>query len=154
MRVVLKTLNEDSDKHDELFLELLSSADQMIEYFDNKKFDYYMLLHTDDTNLEDFLTGLKTATNTSQSIPSFLQHYTPNKQQELFKYCLDHRDEFEITSSQHLMLAIFGFFHKKKDLFNLYPEVIFIDITSDTNKEKRPLVTITGKTSTGHMFTL
>lgn len=107
MRVVLKTLNEDSDKHDELFLELLSSADQMIEYFDNKKFDYYMLLHTDDTNLEDFLTGLKTATNTSQSIPRFLQYCTPHEQQELFKYCLDHSDEIEITSSQHSILFLY-----------------------------------------------
>ena len=126
----------------------------MIDYFDKKDCDYYCLLRSDQTNLEDFISGVRTETKTSNTVPNFLQHCTTSQQQEMFKYCFEHREEFEITTDHHLLIAVVWVLPQEKRLFNLYPEVLFIDITSDTNKEKRPLFTITETTATGRMFTL
>ena len=38
-------------------------------------------------------------------------------------------------------------------LFEMFPEVIAVDTTNDTNNESRPLLTMTGKDSNCKMFT-
>ena len=53
-----------------------------------------------------------------------------------------------------MLIAVVWILPEEKRLFNMYPEVLYIDVTSDTNKEKRPLFTITGRTALGTMFTL
>ena len=39
-------------------------------------------------------------------------------------------------------------------LFEMFPEVLTVDCTSDTNNESRPLLTMNGKDSNGKMFTV
>ena len=53
-----------------------------------------------------------------------------------------------------MLIAVVWILPEEKRLFNMYPEVLYIDVTSDTNKEKRPLFTITGRTALGIIYTL
>ena len=41
----------------------------------------------------------------------------------------------------------------EKRLFEMFPQVVLVDTTNDTNNEGRPLLTMTGKDSNGKMFT-
>ena len=139
---------------DEDILESLSSVDQMINYFIDRGYDYYCLLHTNNMNVEDVVNNVTTKTNVSNAIPNFVSHCKPSEVKAITKYCIDHQDVMELTSAQHLMIAICWVLPQEKRLFDLYPEVLFIDITSDSNKEKRPLFTVTGRTTAGTMYTL
>ena len=139
---------------DEDILETLSSVDQMINYFIDKGYDYYCLLHTNNMNMEDIVNSVTTQTNVTNAIPNFVSHCKPSEVKAISKYCVDHKNVMELTSAQHLMIAICWVLPHEKRLFDLYPEVLFIDITSDSNKEKRPLFTVTGRTSAGTMYTL
>ena len=151
---ICKKLTENTNGDDRELLESLSSVDQMIDYFDRKNYDYYCLLHSEKNDLEQFISGVRTETNTNHELPSFIGFCKDSEKEQILKYCVEHREQFEITSSQHLMIAMVWILPQEKRLFHLFPEVIFIDITFSSNKEKRPLFTITGKTSTGKMLTL
>ena len=105
-------------------------------------------------NLDDVTNGVVTETNSTNIIPNFIRHSKKKKKKEIRDYCIKHQDIMDLNSAQHLMIAIARALPKDKRLFNLYPEVLFIGITSDTNKEKRPLFTVTGKTALGTMFTI
>ena len=52
------------------------------------------------------------------------------------------------------MVGIACVIPSEKKLFYLYPEVIFIDTTMDTNNEKRPLLHIAGRDPYGDTFTI
>ena len=149
-----KKLKQDTPEHNELLIESLSSVDQMIDFFKKNDYDYYCLLHTNFTNLDDVSNGVVTETNSNNIIPNFIRHAKNKEKKEIRDYCIKHRDIMDLNSAQHLMIAIAWVLPKEKRLFNLYPEVLFIDITSDTNKEKRPLLTVTAKTALGSMFTI
>ena len=41
---------------------------------------------------------------------------------------------------------------KERDMFTLFPEVITVDCTADTNNESRPLLTMGGKDANGKVF--
>lgn len=91
----------------------------MLDYFDKKKVDYYCLFHTDDMDLNRFINGVTTYTNAAASIPNFIRHCLPGEQQEICKYCIEHREEFHMTSSQHIMLAIVWILPQEKRLFSI-----------------------------------
>ena len=148
-----KTKNNQTDLNDDL-IDSLSSVDNMIQYFKDKKYDYYCLLHTNNENIGDIINGISTDSNTNRRVPDFIQHCTASERREVKKFCIEHKDDLLLTTAQHLMIAVAWILPQEKRLFYLYPEVMFIDITSDTNKEKRPLFTITGRTATGTMFTM
>lgn len=69
-------------------------------------------------------------------------------------FATKHRVQRKIRPDQDLMIGI-AFaspFQLKRHM--LFPQVIHIDCTADTNKEQRPLLTITAKDSNGHFFTV
>ena len=41
---------------------------------------------------------------------------------------------------------------RERRIFNLFPEIMTVNTVASTNKENRPLLTITGKDSNGKMF--
>ena len=68
--------------------------------------------------------------------------------------------EIELATEEHPDLAQHVETHRVSlDLCNTQELIIasvwvIMDVTADTNKESRPLFTITGKDLTGHMFTI
>ena len=149
-----KLKNDDKIDIEDEMLQSLSSVDKMIKFFSKKKYDYYCLLHTNTTNIDDLLNGISTDTNKKNQMPDFIRHCNAREQKDILKFIKDHREDLLLNNAQHLMLSIAWVVPQERRLFNLYPEVLFIDITSDTNKEKRPLFTITGRSAMGTMFTI
>ena len=58
-----------------------------------------------------------------------------------------------VDDSQDLLLAFAWVLPEEHRQFSLYPFVVHIDGTNSTNKESRPLVTVTGRDALGHQFT-
>jgi hypothetical protein len=53
-----------------------------------------------------------------------------------------------------ILIAVAWVTNEEKRLFELFPEVLKADVTSQTNKEKRPLFLVVGKDSYGKTFTV
>ena len=73
---------------------------------------------------------------------------------DLAQYAETHRVSLDLRNTQELMIASAWVLAPEIRLAYQFPEVLLMDSTADTNKESRPLFTITGKDSTGHMFTI
>ena len=131
-----------------------SSVDKMIQYFKDKGFHYYCLLHRLEQGLGVNNVGVVTENNHHTGIPSFVHLLPEREQKEVLQFCLENRDILELEHYQQLMLAVAWISKEELRLMYLYPEVLFMDVTSDTNKEKRPLFTVTGRTAQGKMFTI
>lgn len=63
------------------------------------------------------------------------------------------RQSLGLQETQSILLAIGWITDDEKRLVSLYPEVLFMDVTSQTNNEKRGLFLVAGKDSTGSAFT-
>jgi hypothetical protein len=72
--------------------------------------------------------------------------------QDKLKIVTDHRRELKVDDSKEMMVGIAYAMPFELDQFALFHVSLHIDATSDTNKEGRPLVTVTSKDSYGRMF--
>ena len=59
----------------------------------------------------------------------------------------------QVPDIQILLMSIAWVTPFEKRLFYLFPEVLYCDVICGTNNENRPLFTVTGKDSSGKMFT-
>jgi len=82
------------------------------------------------------------------------QNMTEKESIALVDYARKKRSNLDLTDDQTLLIGLCWVTQFEKRLFNLFPETMFFDCTADTNKEKRPLFTISGKDSNGKMFIL
>ena len=71
---------------------------------------------------------------------------------EIYNFIVQHRQNIQVQDSQEMLVGIAWTTPTEKKFFYLYPEVLFVDVIKGTNNEKRPLLTITGKTPQGKMF--
>jgi hypothetical protein len=79
----------------------------------------------------------------------------PSKENEdLQQFASEHRSGLAITDDQKLFIAAAWVSKQELRQFLLYPEVLHVDATADTNKEKYPLITITGRDTASTMFTV
>ena len=77
-----------------------------------------------------------------------------HEETDALKYVNDHRISQKLNSDQNLFMAIAWVTPQEKKYFPMFPEVIFIECVEDTNDEKRPLLTITGRDDHGEMFNI
>jgi hypothetical protein len=75
-------------------------------------------------------------------------------QKEVVAFSEEHRNALKVSDDQDLMIGCAWLLPDEFRQFVLFPYVIHIDTTFDTNKEKRPLLTVSGRDSEGHMFTI
>ena len=66
----------------------------------------------------------------------------------------DHRRTLKMTVDQEFLIAVVWIMPKKVRIFKLFPELMFVDCTGKTNKEKLFLFTFTGQSSFGTIFTV
>ena len=74
--------------------------------------------------------------------------------QDMAKYVEGVRRSRRVDDSQDLLLAFAWVLPEERQQFSLYPFVAHIDGTNSTNKESRPLVTVTGRDALGQQFTV
>ena len=76
------------------------------------------------------------------------------RRKDISHFIQTRRKDLNIQSNQDVMIAIVWVLPNEKTYFCLFPEVFFVDCVADTNSDKRPLLTLTGKDSKGKMFTI
>ncbi len=74
------------------------------------------------------------------------------EEKEMLRIVEDHRRVLKINDSQEMMVGIAYGMPFELQQFELFHVSMHIDATADSNKEGRPLVTVTSKDSFGHMF--
>jgi hypothetical protein len=79
---------------------------------------------------------------------------TQKEGMEMEEYAATHRGALGLHDNQELLLAVAWVLPAERRQFQCFPNVIHIDTTSDTNKEQRPLLTVTGRDSEGNQFTI
>ena len=77
-----------------------------------------------------------------------------HKDEEAILFSEEHRKARNIADEQKMMVAIAYSSPFQIQQAKLFPSVFHIDVTSDTNKEDRPLCTITAKDSHAKFFTV
>ena len=134
-------------------LEELSGCDKIINFLKEKKYDYISLYNSSakiknycPLVSDNYLSSKSIYTNTNFIIP-------PNEQEDAYEYAYSNRISQNLYLDQNLLVAIAWVIQSERRLFNLFPEVIFVDTFKDTNDEGRPLLTISGCSSDGKMFT-
>ena len=73
---------------------------------------------------------------------------------DMAKYAEGIRCARRVDDCQDLLLAYAWVLPEERRQFELYPFVVHIDGTNSTNKESRPLVTVTGRDALGNQFTV
>jgi hypothetical protein len=75
-----------------------------------------------------------------------------DEEAEMLRVVGDHRRVLNIKDTQEMMVGIAYGMPFELEQFGLFHVSLHIDATSDSNKEGRPLVTVTSKDSYGRMF--
>ena len=84
----------------------------------------------------------------AQSVP--LENDEESK--DVVTFSEEHHKALNVSDDQDLMIASAWMLPDKFRQFVLFPNVLHIDTTFDTNKEKRLPLTVSGRDSEGNMF--
>lgn len=74
--------------------------------------------------------------------------------EDMHSFAKAHRNALFVDDKQDLMIGCAWTTPPERRLFKMFSEVLHIDCTADTNHEDRPFLTVTGRDSTGKMFTI
>ena len=128
--------------------------------------NYCVLYHRSGTNelnqkkktssalLNDSHTPIPTPNGEITKVTTTVVDIETSQNEQLDAYAVCHRQILQIASDQDLMMAIAWITPHEKRQFMLYPSTLCVDTTMDTNNEKRPLLTVTGRDANGEMFTV
>jgi hypothetical protein len=131
-----------------------SSADKLLEYLDSQD-DITWITLMDKRGIN---SGLVVTTNKGRPKGATSKLTRTEKMLEdtamLRKFSGDAiRKELQLTDSQSILLAVAWISDEERRLVSMFPEVLFMDVTSQTNNEKRGLFMVAGKDSHGRGFT-
>lgn len=157
-----------------------SSVDKLLKSFKDKGLDHCVLYHqvrrhrrneeeqvdkdhlmTEDVAEEVVVNetfgsdGNCTATSLSSPSTSIDIVMLPDVEvDDMHSFAKSHRRSLSVQDKQDLMIGCAWTTPPEKRLFKMFSEVLHIDCTSDTNVESRPFLTITGRSTTGKMFSI
>jgi hypothetical protein len=131
-----------------------SSADKLLEYL-NSQDDITWITLMDKRGI---IGGLVVTTNKGQPKGASSKLTRTEKMLEdtamLQEFSGDAiRKELQLTDSQSILLVGAWISDDERRLASMFPEVLFMDVTSQTNNEKRDLFMVAGKDSHGRGFT-
>ena len=122
----------------------------LLQYFeDSKDIDYCILGNVVDENNPVVVNEVRINGSSSAST-TFLSGAEFN---DLEVFSNNHRTAFNMNDEENLFVGVAWISTGDLRLLTLFPSVIKVDDTCHTNNEKRPHLTITGQTSSGHVFT-
>ena len=76
----------------------------------------------------------------------------PDEKLDLEKFVNGHCNILHVGKEKALFIGLAWVLPMEQKKFHHFPEVICVDTVSHTNKDKRPLLTISGRDSYGKMF--
>jgi len=77
---------------------------------------------------------------------------SPEEKTDLEMYAAQHRGALLLNDDQEVLLAVAWVLPIERHQFHLFPCIVHIDSTMCTNKEGRPLLTMSGRDSSGNQF--
>ena len=137
-------------------LDELSSSDRIINFLQEKNYDYITLYNSvpeiegvteSELVSDNFISSKALQSNTEFVVP-------PNEQEDANQYAIDSRTTRNLSKDQNLLVAIAWVIPNEGQLFHMFPETIFVDAVEDTNNEGRPLLTMSGCDSSNKMFNI
>ena len=113
-----------------------TDIDKMIEMLNDKNCLYLALLHeVDRNNNQDFIT---TVNGDGTKISHGINDFEEDEYDIMLSYGASRRKVKKVSIESSMLLGIAWITSQEKNLFDMYPNVIFVDITHDTNIEGRP----------------
>ena len=79
-------------------------------------------------------------------------NYLENQNGEEHMDLMNTRSSRNIEPSSKIMVALAWVMDTDRKFFELYPEILMIDVTENTNNEKRPMLLVVGKDADGTTF--
>ena len=121
-----------------------NSTEKMINYLKKKKYNHMVLYH--DGKKNQLINLCQTDSRTQwMNLP-------PDEKVDLEKFVDGHRNILQVEKEKALFIGLAWVLPIEQKFFHHFPEVICVDTVSHTNKDKRPLLTISGRDSYGKMF--
>ena len=127
-----------------------NSTDIMIKYLESKNYEYMMLIHSSQMS-RIFHRAMKSPF--ANGIHSNV-HFPDSEQLDADKFISGRRKCLNVPRDTQFMMAFAWTLPPEKLMFELFPHVVYVDTTADTNKEGRPLLTMSGKDSSSRVFTI
>jgi hypothetical protein len=148
-----------------------SSPDAMFRFFDKTRISYCCLYHHVPavTSTNPTSTSIRSpqsqlvhevrspgdgGSSTNDELQTNTMELPLSENQDLLDFADEHRQELQLTNDQQLMIGCAWVTPNEKRLFQMFPEVVHVDATADTNNENRPLTTITIRDSRGNVVTV
>ena len=76
----------------------------------------------------------------------------PQERTDFDQFINTHRNVFRVQHHKSLFISLAGVIFMEQKLFHQFPEVICVDTVNQTNKDKRSLLTISGRDTHDKMF--
>jgi MULE transposase domain len=134
-----------------------SPAEKLIHYLESTPNMYCVLLYDHlDSKLVTVRKPSKKEISSTQADMSGVvtESILPGHQQQAAtEYIKSLRKSLMVADSQKILLAAAWISDEERRLVSLYPEVLGVDITEQTNKEKHPLLILAGLTGDNKTFT-
>ena len=132
----------------------MSSSDKMIIELDENQYPYMVLKNK--FHPMSLMSNLhsEASTHDHDNIVNSLLPLCEIDKDNMMGMTQDHCRTLKMTVNQELLISIAWIMPKEVRLFKLFPEVMFVDCTGKTNKEKLFLFTVTGQSSSATMFTV
>ena len=127
-----------------------NSTERMIHFLEDNKYEYMMLLHCPQMNSiihQSMSFPFNDGSTSSVCLPE-------NEHSDAVSFVTSRRASLSVTEQQQFMMAFAWTIPEEKNIFELFPTVLYVDTTCDTNNEGRPLLSINGKDTSSRTFTL
>ena len=132
-----------------------SYSEKIIEFLNESVHKYFLLCHRDVASPEIEGTSPLYCVNNQERDEASLEYEMPTKnERELLTYAQEHRRAYELTKEQHLLMGVAWIKYEECQRLELSPELLHVDGSMCTNKEKFQLFTVTGKDRLGNQFIL
>ena len=120
-----------------------NSTEKMMHYLKRKKFNHMVLYH--DGKHNELLNICDNSSTQRMDLP-------PEEKADVDHFIKTHWNAFSVQHNKSLFIGLAWVIPMEQKLFHHFPEVICVDTVNQTNKDKRPLLTISGRDTHGKMF--
>lgn len=138
------------------------ATDRLVQLVDDANYEYCMQYETIDNPVKSdnillhgqspgkIVTAIASVSNsTEESLTKRLADDPNADHSDATQYASDSRKSLKLWDEEELMITFAWVVPSAKRIFQLYPEVVKVDITASTNNEKRDLLTVTVKDCKG-----
>jgi hypothetical protein len=128
-----------------------TSADRLLSELQMDKHDHIVLIHKAETNT---LVGQQQIGADLTDDFQFTAFWPEKERERMNTFISSQRLTRKIPEKQDMFLAVVWMTKGERELFRKYPFVLKMDTTFGTNDRSLPLMTVTGKTANGNVFTI